>query len=154
MTLIPKEKSVPFDNGRQRSDGQYERYAVLPEAERAKGFVRPVRKAYRHLGLAHPSNPLRDLTAEEKERYAAFGYVKYEEYPPDEESNVVGKFWTQHDLDRIGAGCNTVTSMPDAIAETYARDPSYYGATMCCRCRKHLPVQEFVWEGTLETVGS
>jgi hypothetical protein len=36
-----------------------------------------------------------------------------------------------------------------AIAETYARQPTFYGATFCCHCGTHLPVGEqgeFVWE--------
>lgn len=44
--------------------------------------------------------------------------------------------------------CNTTTSMNLAIAETYAREPGFYGATYCARCRMHRPVGadgEFVW---------
>lgn len=44
--------------------------------------------------------------------------------------------------------CNHVTSMNRAIAETYARDPHFYGATYCGNCREHFPVGEegeFVW---------
>jgi hypothetical protein len=39
--------------------------------------------------------------------------------------------------------------MGQAIAETYARDPHFYGATFCVRCSKHRPVGEdgeFVWD--------
>jgi len=50
--------------------------------------------------------------------------------------------------------CGTETTMGLAIAETYARDPKFYGATYCCHCMKHLPVDEFVWKGTDELVGS
>lgn len=50
--------------------------------------------------------------------------------------------------------CNTVTSMGQSIAETYARDPKFYGATFCCECKTHFPLIEFVWVGTSETVGS
>lgn len=58
--------------------------------------------------------------------------------------------------------CGTVTWMGRAIAETYARNPGFYGATYCCQCRKHLPVGaegEFRWveaNGTLtdERVGT
>ena len=32
-----------------RPDGQQEKYLILSEEERAKGFVRPVRRAYRHV---------------------------------------------------------------------------------------------------------
>lgn len=42
--------------------------------------------------------------------------------------------------------CGVVTSMHIKIAETYARDPYFYGATYCTHCKKHLPVSEFVWD--------
>jgi hypothetical protein len=32
-----------------------------------------------------------------------------------------------------------------AIAETYARQPTFYGATYCSTCWMHKPVGEFVW---------
>lgn len=71
---------------------QADAYLVLSAAERAQGFVRPVRRTYVH------------------------------------------------------TACGTATTMDQAIAETYARDPRFYGATYCVRCRKHLPVAEFLWE--------
>lgn len=80
--------------------GQHKSYWVLPESERSKGFVRPVRLSYVH------------------------------------------------------SICGAVTRMSRSIAETYARDPKYYGATFCVHCRDHLPVDEFLWEGTDEHVGS
>jgi hypothetical protein len=43
------------------------------------------------------------------------------------------------------AKCGTVTSMGSAIAETYARKPSFYGATYCMGCQMHLPLAEFTW---------
>lgn len=69
-------------------------YLVLSEAERAQGFVHPVRRSYRH------------------------------------------------------EVCGSVTTMAVSIAETYARQPGFYGATYCVRCARHLPVGEhgeFVW---------
>ena len=42
--------------------------------------------------------------------------------------------------------CGTVTTMHRAIAETYARDPKYYGATFCVHCGDHYPVSEFRWD--------
>ena len=45
--------------------------------------------------------------------------------------------------------CGTVTRMGRAIAETYARDPYFYGSTYCVHCGKHRPVGangEFVWD--------
>jgi len=44
--------------------------------------------------------------------------------------------------------CGTITTMSRALAETYAREPHFYGATYCCACSRHLPVGEqgeFVW---------
>ncbi len=51
-------------------------------------------------------------------------------------------------------GCGSVTTMGQALAETYARDPKFYGATYCCGCRTHKPVAEFDWDGTTEVLGS
>jgi len=50
--------------------------------------------------------------------------------------------------------CGADTTMGKAIAETYARDPYFYNGTFCCNCKKHLPLNEFVWKGTEEQVGS
>lgn len=83
---------------------QADAYLVLSEAERAKGFIRPVRRSYIHTGGSAP--------------------------------------------------CGSVTTMSQALAETYSRDPSFYGATYCCVCRKHLAVSEFIWDGDGSRVGS
>jgi len=83
--------------------GQQKGYVVLSAEERARGFVRPVRRSYLH----------------EK--------------------------------------CGAVTTMGLSIAETYARDPSFYSGTFCSTCRAHFPVGasgEFVWDGTDEKVGT
>lgn len=45
--------------------------------------------------------------------------------------------------------CGTTTTMGQALAETYARDPRFYSHTFCVRCKCHLPVGEngeFEWE--------
>lgn len=86
-----------------KPNGQQNDYVVLAEEERAKGFVRPVRRSYKHLK------------------------------------------------------CGDVTTMGQTLAETYARDPSFYSGTFCCCCRAHFPVGadgEFVWQGTDEKVGT
>lgn len=126
---------------------QHEVYLVLSEEERAKGFVRPFRNKYIHVGK-RPKYPLRDLTPEEHERYP--DYVKFETYPED--SGKLGRYWTQAQLD--SKGCGVETRMGDALSETYARNPHFYGATYCVGCQKHLPVEEFVWSADGEVVGS
>ena len=80
-----------------------EKYLVLSDEERAKGFVEPLRMSYVH----------------EK--------------------------------------CGTVTTMGLSIAETYARNPEFYGGTYCAGCRNHFPVGangEFVWIKTTQKVGT
>lgn len=83
-----------------KPNGQQEAYLVLSEEERAKGFVRPLRRSYIH------------------------------------------------------TTCGATTSMGLALCETYARDPTFYGATFCCTCGTHLPVGEFRWFEDGEVVGS
>lgn len=50
--------------------------------------------------------------------------------------------------------CGTHTRMGRKIAETYARDPSFYSGTFCVSCGQHFPLDQFVWKGTNEQVGS
>jgi hypothetical protein len=72
---------------------QAPKYLVLSDEERAKGFVRPVRRSYVHT-------------------------------------------------------CGTTTRMALDIAETYARNPGFYGSTYCVGCHMHRPVGpdgEFHW---------
>ena len=49
--------------------------------------------------------------------------------------------------------CGTSTKMGISIAETYARNPKFYGSTYCVHCKKHLSVSEFKWNDGSE-VGS
>lgn len=58
-------------------------------------------------------------------------------------------------------GCGAVTRMGPALAETYARDPSFYSGTFCCGCGKHFPVGaaadggQFLWDDAVgEAVGT
>lgn len=77
----------------------HEAYLILSAEERAKGFVRPVRRTYLH------------------------------------------------------ESCGGLTTMAQEIAETYARNPAFYGATFCVTCQRHVSVTECRWEdGTV--VGS
>ena len=149
------DASVPTNE--KLPDGQFADHWVLCEEERKKGFVRPLRKKYVHVGTPGPKFTLRDLTDEEKQRWAGEGYVKFEPYPDGYRGSATGSLWTQERLDKVGKGCGTVTGMPMACAETYARQPGYYGSTFCCGCGTYLPVGadgEFVWDGTDERVGT
>ena len=127
-------------------------YLVLSEEERKKGFVRPLRTSYIHIG--------------NKKRICGKFFSKSEEgiYRCNEDFghddgchrgrleaslSYEGDSWFEGK-----EGCGTITTMNRAIAETYARNPKYYGATYCCYCRMHLSVKEFIWEGTNEVVGS
>lgn len=128
------EKEIPVDRTKQcmtdgspvkdesyreidPATGQQKGYIALCPAERAKGFVRPVRRTYVHVGINPKMN----------------GIV----------------------IIKAGAnGCGTRTTMALALAETYARDPGFYTGTFCCSCGTHRPLNEFIWEGTTEQVGS
>jgi hypothetical protein len=99
----PKHFDSPAPDPETDSRGMHKSYWVLSESERAKGFVRPVRRAYLH------------------------------------------------------ETCGSVTTMGVALAETYARDPHFYGSTYCVHCGAHFRVGEhgeFTWDGTTEKVGT
>ena len=53
--------------------------------------------------------------------------------------------------------CGSETVLADSIAETYARDPQFYSATFCVKCRNHFRIGEggeFTWKGTTQKVGT
>lgn len=87
--------------------------------------------------------------------------------PIDPATGMHRDYWILSDEDRakgfvrpvrekyIHNKCGVVTRMGIKIAETYARDPKFYGATFCVGCRGHFPVGEFVWDdGSNQAVGS
>lgn len=137
----------------ESASGQHTHYWVLNEEERRKGWVRPLRRSYVHRGPKGPEFPLVDIPAEEQARYVGFNYAKYEPYP-ESKRPLAGRYWTVDQLERVGRGCGTLTTMGLALCETYARDPKYYGSTFCAGCGKHLPVEEFTWDEDGEVVGS
>jgi hypothetical protein len=105
LTSDPNDPRLTHGADSESKD-QAEVYLVLSESERAKGFVRPVRRTYVHNRGTPGQMP-----------------------------------------------CGVATTMGLALAETYARQPKFYGATYCVGCRMHLPVSEFDWDdGTV--VGS
>src|ERR1035437_1902957 len=138
ITLSGNPPDPEYDNSAPQpidpNTGMHKDYWILSEEERAKGFVRPVRLSYRHIGV-RPKHPIRELTQEEKEQHGKFGYVAVEIYP----SPLIGLFWTDKQLH---SGCGSITIMNRSIAETYARNPKFYGATFCANCGTHLRVGE------------
>lgn len=53
--------------------------------------------------------------------------------------------------------CGTVTTMPRLCAETYAKQPTFYGSTWCCGCKGYFLVGEngnFVWLDDNTKVGT
>lgn len=62
------------DLHKKRDDGQNEKYLVLSDEERAKGFVRPVRTAYKHLAcgaVTHMGRALSETYARDPKFYGA-----------------------------------------------------------------------------------
>ncbi len=149
------------DTGLQKTkdNGQNEMYLVLSKEERDKGYKRPFRDCYIHKGRHYEHKPEmldRDYVNNNGKIYAALVTVLL-----DECGDPKGRaYLTQKEVDDYNnkggyvGGCESSTTMHYDIAETYARDPHFYGATFCVTCGTHLPVGEFVWEGTDEKVGS
>lgn len=52
--------------------------------------------------------------------------------------------------------CGVETTMGQALSETYARNPKFYGATYCVgsKCKTHFSVSEFIWSEDGKVVGS
>jgi len=160
MSLTTDPNDPKLKEGQRNETGQHEIYLVLSEEERAKGFVRPFRDAYVHVGKKlHYHSVDRIFEKPEKNEHNNKYYVAVLNVMGSEGKIIGGSYVTQDELDawkndrRVG-GCGAVTTMGRALSETYARDPNFYGATFCVACNKHLPVAEFVWDGTNETVGS
>ena len=162
MSLTTDPKDPRLCHGIDDEPGpQCEVYLVLSEEERAKGFVRPVRTSYVHIGksMSHYKGIYRMLTEEEQKEYPDKKYVAVLTVMTKEDGSFLGgtyvnqkEFDAYQNNERIG-GCGCSTKMALELAETYARNPNFYGSTYCVYCQKHLPVSEFVWEGTNITVG-
>ena len=160
MSLTTDPNDPKLKEGQKNKTGQHEIYLVLSDEERAKGFIRPYRSAYIHVGrkMNYPSIN-RMLKEPEKNEMNGKFYVAVLDVIGSDGSILGGRYVTQDELDawkegkRTG-GCGAWTSMGRELSETYATNPKFYGATFCTGCNKHLPVNEFVWDGTNEEVGS
>jgi len=141
-----------------KPNGENKKYLVLSDAERSLGWVRPFRDTYVHVGKP-VLGEIVELEGEEKERMKGTEFVAFIKYP-ESELPLTGRYINQQQLSNIRRsggkhdGCGQMTSMARPIAETYARNPKFYGATFCNFCKTHMPVDEFVWEGTDLKVGS
>ena len=154
LTTDPNDPRLNRGQDESQPHPQNEVYLVLSEEERSKGFVRPLRRSYIHVGPPGPKYALRELR-EDEQHHKDSGYVKYEEDPKDgTHGSALGRLWTQAQLDGVGKGCRVLTHMGLALCETYARNPKFYGVTYCCGCQRHLPVAEFVWDEDGQRVGS
>lgn len=94
ITIDPNDPRLQPYRGKRHDEKpvpQQEVYLALPEEERAKGYLKPVRNTYVH------------------------------------------------------RSCGVKTRMPLATAETYARDPWFYGGTYCVHCQMHRALAEFEW---------
>lgn len=132
--------------------GQHASYVVLCDAERAKGFVRPYRDAYEHVGRkVERCEATRTDGDYENPRQCNRRFQHEGDHQFDALMLLSGPI---HFLPLREGGCGSVTTMGRALSETYARDPKFYGATFCCSCNRHLPVAEFVWTNDREQVGS
>lgn len=152
LTIDPNHPDLTRYTGPEEPAPQAKVYLVLSEEERAKGFVRPLRRSYVHVGCPKPKYTLIDVDPEERPNSLWIKYEKYPEGSPEAERGSIGKYWTRKELD--DKGCGTTTTMGLALCETYACNPHFYGATYCCGCSKHLPVEEFVWTEDGAVVGS
>lgn len=147
---LPEEASAPAPIDKET--GMHKDYWVLSEEEIQKGFVRPVRRAYKHKGEAVCGKVL----PEEK----LGGLLEVCTMKPNHEGEcVVFRKMTQPEAAEVTVkqlieGCGQTTKMALKIAETYARDPKFYGSTFCATCGTHFPVNQFRWEETDEIVGS
>lgn len=165
MSLTTDPNDPKLKEGQKNETGQHEIYLVLSEEERAKGFVRPVRNSYVHVGAYRNYAGIDEILTEEEQKEMMREYPHPEPYVAilgingSDGKHLGGAYVTQKEFDawktgkRVG-GCGAHTSMGQALSETYARNPKFYGATFCTGCNKHLPVDEFVWVGTDENVGS
>lgn len=120
--------------------GQHESYIVLCEEERKKGFVRPYRDKYTHVGRTNICGKPKENQEPGEDWVCCM---------PTHDGECIG-FGRKQDM----RGCGTVTTMGRALSETYARDPTFYGATFCVACNRHLPVGEFVWTADGQRIGS
>ncbi len=132
--------------------GQHKGYIVLCDAERAKGFVRPYRDRYQHVG-----HLIERCEATHQEPTDENPHQCIRPYPHDGDHEFTALMILNKPIrfmpGRKG-GCGSVTTMGRALSETWARDIHFYSHTFCVSCNKHFTIAEFVWNGTNEVLGT
>lgn len=153
-TTLTDGSPVSPDHRELKPNGQQRDYVVLSEEERAKGFVRPVRQEYQHVGQAVCGK----YGPNDEKTMGGMVYICIRE--PGHEGDCQHfrglpqpEAEAAHRNQRL-PGCDAITKMALSIAETYARDPKFYSGTYCIGCRVHLPLNQFVWKDTNEVVGT
>lgn len=127
--------------------GQQKEYMALCPDERAKGFVRPYRDMYKHVG-----HFIERCEATQKNDDDENPHQCTRRFPHDGEHEFDALMLVNKPIKTLmqrEGGCGATTTMHKAIAETYARDPHFYSGTFCVHCQTHRPLTEFTWmDGT------
>lgn len=157
LTTNPNDPCLK-DGQNENNQGQNNCYLVLSQEERDKGFIRPFRESYIHMGRKY-SDGIKMLDKPEKSEFNGNIYVAIANISIDGKV-LGGTYITQKELEQYNrnggyiGGCGVVTTMGYEIAATYARNPKFYNATFCVGCNKHLPLSEFLWSDSNDIVGS
>lgn len=142
--VTPDHREINPKTGMQKG------YVVLSADERAKGFVRPVRRTYIHTGrsICGKNRPTK--------HGKLGGQIDVCGFEPGHAGECFQTFFTmdqpaaaEAEQSHRRGGCGVATTMGMALAETYARDPKFYSGTFCCNCGSHFDVGEqgeFEWE--------
>jgi hypothetical protein len=67
---------------------------------------------------------------------------QYERYPTNTEGNFIAPYRDTY----IHQTCETSTKVGTSIADTYAKNPTFYTRTFCVQCADHFPLDEFKWK--------
>lgn len=131
--------------------GQHDGYIVLCPDERAKGFVRPYRDSYKHVGRRIERCEATQRTPEDENPHQC---VLPYPHNGDHQFDALMILEPIKFMHGRKGGCGAITTMGRALSETYARQFDFYSHTFCVNCNKHLPVAEFVWTLDGAPVGS
>lgn len=66
---------------------------------------------------------------------------QHERHPTNTDGEYVAPVRTKY----IHSKCGVETVVGSVIAETYAKNPTFYGRTFCVGCHDYFPISEFNW---------